>query len=297
MTGLVARFATGYLETEIYRDRGAYLWVRRAGPDRDEPFRAVSPRIAEAIAAVPTGPVAWCLPESDSPVRRYRAPGARPVADIALTQESPAVSERLYGMLRNTGRALRAVHDALTPEPTAEPPPGPSRLATWMAGGLGSAAAARLREAALRRLGDRRWERVRSWNKTNGSADRFLHGAPGLGGIVPGRDLDAGVLLSGEELARGPAELDVGWLLGDLAELRALGTAIPALAWMSDRATAGTSAVLDGYGPGLDPAALGRVATQRVFTHVHDFAAFVGWQDQLLVYLDLLAGLIDDQDG
>ncbi|MBB2744751.1 UNVERIFIED_ORG: hypothetical protein FHR35_004600 [Microbispora rosea subsp. rosea] len=294
---LVSRFGTGFLRTEIYRHGDAHLWVRRPGPQRGRPFHPVSPRVSKAVAAVPTGPVVWRLPEESGEIRRYRAPGETSAANLALGTSGDPEWERLRRVLCNTGRALRAVHIGVSGELATEPPPGPSRLARWLRSGRGPGGAGRFHETARLRLGSRRWERALSWCEPHPGATRFLHGAPSLGCIVVGPVTGNAALLAGEELARGPAESDVGWLLGELLELRLIGETVPGLKRLSEQAGAAAAALLCGYDAPLDAGLLGRVAAVRVFTHAHDFAAYVGWADELTTYADHLVRLIDEQGG
>jgi hypothetical protein len=85
----------------------------------------------------------------------------------------------------------------------------------------------------------------------------------------------------------------VGWLLGELTELRQhhldRGNTEAAA-----RCTAVARGFLRGYSsPPFDPKAVGRAATLRIVTHAHDYAAYVGWVPQLPALLDLAAGLVD----
>jgi hypothetical protein len=59
---------------------------------------------------------------------------------------------------------------------------------------------------------------------------------------------------------------------------------------------AARTALSEGYGPPDDPVAVGRSAVLRVFTHAHDFAAYMGWHPELLEYLARIAEMVDD-DG
>jgi hypothetical protein len=92
-------------------------------------------------------------------------------------------------------------------------------------------------------------------------------------------------------VAVGPPEYDVAWLLGELRELRLLHFTAE-----EQRAACGVAetALLDGYGTaGLDFPALRRLTAVRVATHAHDYAAYVGWTDQLVRYADAVALLVD----
>ncbi|WP_349345454.1 hypothetical protein [Streptomyces rapamycinicus] len=111
---------------------------------------------------------------------------------------------------------------------------------------------------------------------------------------MPGARARPGALLIGEELARGPAEYDVGWLLGELAELRLLALARTGDDQSVSACEEAARHLLRGYGGDhLDPVPLGRVAALRVLTHAHDYAAYVAWTAELSDYLDVIAALLD----
>jgi hypothetical protein len=99
-------------------------------------------------------------------------------------------------------------------------------------------------------------------------------------------------LLTGEELAFAPAHFDAGWIAGELHELHAhflrddaahRAHACHALI----TALTGSAATVYGAAP------IQRVATLRTLTHLHDFAAYVGWHDSLLEYVSDLGDRID----
>lgn len=101
-------------------------------------------------------------------------------------------------------------------------------------------------------------------------------------------------LLTGPDLGTGRPELDLGWILGELAEL---GWRLPSLG--TAPAPYGPAALgrvfLDAYGPGPDPVLTGRCAVVRIAVHVQDFARHQGWHDELLDYLAFIADLIDQE--
>lgn len=127
----------------------------------------------------------------------------------------------------------------------------------------------------------------------------LLHGAPSLGWLVPTPWCGGAVLLTGEEVTVGEPAGDLGWLLGELAELR--GAAARGLGGAARHRpgdfTEPARALLEGYlGPGPHPAlpeGTARHATLRLATHMHDYAAYVGWHDDLTAYADLLAEFLD----
>ncbi|WP_438484865.1 hypothetical protein [Streptomyces sp. S186] len=122
-------------------------------------------------------------------------------------------------------------------------PPGPARLRSWLTGAaLRSAAATRLLAHLRSSWGGRRIDTVVDWSlrlrdtsvDAIAPAPRLLHGAASLAALVPpvsrGRPT---VLLTGEELSAGDPEADLGWLVGELAEMRwnSYASGRPGICW------------------------------------------------------------------
>ncbi|MEU8383105.1 phosphotransferase [Streptosporangium sp. NPDC048865] len=295
---IVASFGTGFLHTTIVRrGEGEYLWTRRPGPDRRDAMPTPADAVLAAVRALPPGPVAFTLPVTgDGAGLTYRTGQAGSLAGLLLrgapgTPGAPDTAG-VADTLEQTGAALARLHAVPVPRAGLDGPGGPRRLLSWLTGGDGPGAAARLHRHAARILGPGRRAAVEEWcapGEPHGPR-ALLHGAPSLGTLLPltpGRD---GALLTGEDLSAGAPESDVGWLVGELVEFREL-------AGRFGRATLDHDAlighVLDGYGSPLDLAAVGRAATVRFLSHVHDFAAYVRWHDILLDYLEIVAGVID----
>jgi hypothetical protein len=97
-------------------------------------------------------------------------------------------------------------------------------------------------------------------------------------------------LLTGEDLGAARPELDLGWLLGDLAEL---AWAVPV--WGEEPGVDLPAVLLDAYGPGADRELAARAAVLRIATHMRDFAAYCGWSDELADYTAFVADLIDEE--
>jgi hypothetical protein len=309
MTGarLVDSFATGYQRTAVHRlGDGTFLWVRSAGADRPVPLVGPGPPARQRLAALRSAGVRVVLPEEAPGALLYAAHGADSAAKLLWADLPPARRDRLTTALHDTGRLLRTLHDA--PDTGAAPgeatgrtgPPGPARLAAWMDTGTGPRAAAQLHGVLRARFGPRRWDAVRSWCAELAEpapGDVLLHGAPSTGSLVVGDQLDEAadsVLLTGEDLAPGPAAFDLGWLLGEFLELRM--TAARKGARARPLLTELPTALLDGYGSAGDPVATGRAAVLRIVTHAHDFAAYMGWHPELGLYADALPAYVDS-DG
>lgn len=301
MREVVEEFGTGFLRTAISREAGEageYRWERRPGPDRGAELGRPTAAVRAALAGLEPQSSALALPEVVASARQYVVPGRVTAAKVVLSPAAAAHRAHLGHALHGVGQALGTLHREVPVRLGSARPPGPARLASWLEQGAGPAAAGELYEVFRRRLGATRWRRVQSWCRsiaTPDGDDVFLHGAPSLGSIVLGENGQAWCLLVGEECARGPESFDIGWLLGEFAELR----------MMTDRAAPGTvpaadhqeirAALLRGHGPVADPALAGRAAVLRVFTHAHDFAAYMGWNPQLQLYGEKIADLIDEE--
>lgn len=291
MGHLVDAFSTGFLHGLAFRTGGRYRWVRYPGRFRADPFTPVPPQVRQAVDALPTLPVQPVVAVARCDSREYLVAGAASVGALLATPPRAEDWVRLVALLKGVGELLRALHRAVPPATGAGPPAGMRRLSAWLRTGGGPGAAARLHDAALRRLGSTRMERLRDWcAEVTAAEGGFLCGAT-TGSLVPGDALGVGQLLMGEELGRGPAECDLGWLVGEFTEFRLLHFTPPKYQIHACGCAAAVRGLLRGYGERLDRDVMARVAVLRVLTHAHDFAAYVGWTDQLTSYLDLVAGL------
>ncbi|MCK2213715.1 hypothetical protein MF672_007935 [Actinomadura sp. ATCC 31491] len=289
---------TGYVLTAITRSAGGYYWwTRRPGPHPGGALRTPGPAVLAAVAAVAPGRVALTLPErAEATGVAYRTRQNRSLAAMLLgpaAGESDAEIVRIVAhTLAETGVALSRLHAVPPPEPGLPAPDGLVRLLSWLRAGHGPGAAAVLHRRASELLGRDRMATAAEWCLPPEGAPRvLLHGGPGLGillPVVPGTD---GALLTGENLAAGPPETDVGWLVGELVEL---GASVGRFGARRSFDTGLFAArVLDGYPGALDLEAVGRTAALRFLTHLHDFAAYLKWHDVLLEYLKLAADVLD----
>ncbi|MEV0776825.1 hypothetical protein [Streptomyces sp. NPDC050428] len=331
---IVREYGTRYLRITVrYHGDERFSWLRVPGPAHDRPQAPPSPAAGVALRRVDaavrgTGSGAWlALGEWDAARGEggvlYRVPGAVSVARLL-----PSGVDTAYGLsvraLADAGRTLRQLHDV--PWEFAEPAPphhGVRRLRAWLSGagsGAGSGSgeesapdAARLRALAYDRLGPRLWTRLADWAEAaqeppgRGGAV-LLHGAPSTGWLVPSPAGDHSALLTGEEVTGGAPALDLGWILGELHELRSAATRGLGAAGQGPPVDypAAARALLSGYlrkedgdtAPPTEVAAAlppgtARAATLRLAIHMRDFASFVGWHEDLAHYADLLAETLD----
>ena len=335
----VREYGTHYLRITVrYHGDTGFSWLRAPGPAHTRPqclppaaagaaLRRVDTAVgAGGVAGTPTGDAAderrgarlalgeWAAaPAPDGGTRPgvragvlYRVPGAFSVARLLPSGDDTAF--RLSASaLADVGTTLRRLHQEPWELPERPPHHGVRRLLAWVREEENTPGAERLRALARTRLGPSLWARLTDWSE---AADEppgrggavLLHGAPSTGWLVPSPAGGHTALLTGEEVTGGDPALDLGWLLGELHELRAaaargLGSAghgtpvdYPAAA----------HALLSGYtgsdGTAAVPPGTARAATLRLAVHMRDFASFVGWHEDLRHYCDLLAETLTE-DG
>ncbi|MFF9351838.1 hypothetical protein [Streptomyces sp. NPDC014734] len=276
---------------------GGYVWARRPGPARDTPLPLPGARPAAAARAVSAGsPVGLALAASDPGqpgVLRYCAPGTHSAAAVLRDDASPDARTAVRDAVRGLGATLRMLHTRSAPGAAPGVPPAPARLVRWLRTGAGPGVAPRLHAAARSRLGDRRLGLIAAWGEeaAHGPAPYvLLHGGPALGVLVLPTGAGRPVLFTGEELTCGSWEFDVAWQLAEFAEMAA-GQRWGVCGSADYVALAG--ALLEGYGKQPSPTAVRRAVVLRSLTHAHDYAAYVAWHDQLLIYLDLVSEAMD----
>ncbi|MFI0814725.1 hypothetical protein ACH4TX_06645 [Streptomyces sp. NPDC021098] len=311
----VREYGTRYLRISVrYHGDTGFSWLRAPGPAHTHPQRLPPTAVGAALRRVDTavGGARLALGEwaagpapqggtgaSARPGVLYRVPGAVSVARLLPSGDDTAfqLSSRA---LSDVGRTLRRLHQEPWGLPRRPPHHGVRRLLAWISEEDDTPEATRLRALARTRLGSSLWTRLTDWagaahEAPGGGGAVLLHGAPSTGWLVPSPAGGHPALLSGEEVTGGDPALDLGWLLGELHELRAaaargLGAAGqgPPVDYRS-----AAQALLSGYtgGDGIAavPPGTARAATLRLAVHMRDFASFVGWHEDLRHYCDLLA--------
>jgi phosphopantothenoylcysteine decarboxylase/phosphopantothenate--cysteine ligase len=309
-----AEFGTGLLRTTVTGTGGEeFQWRRTLGDLAPEPFVPPGhPALRELSALPPAGGARIVLSPDGGDTRSYLARGTESAAGLLL-RSGPAAA--LEEPLRGLGRLLAAVHacpvpDGLGPLPRTR---ALTRLGDWLAGRAQSPRAALLESHLETALGGERLARVREWyDRLAGDTDLVLvHGAPGLGSLVVGSAFGSSAtaatsadpadpadladpatpapadLLTGEDVSVAPWYSDLGWVVGELVELK----------WYvgGDQEAWGRllSALFDGYGRDLGPE-WNRSAALRILLHLHDFTAYVGWsRAEIDRYAGFLRFLID----
>lgn len=292
---LLVERRTAFVHLSVRVDGDGFHWDRAAGPARPGPLTCADPELLDLLPDTTASGAAFVLPTVRHPGLSFRTRGP---GSLLAAVAAPGGQRTVTEALAATGRALRAVHAVPVPAAiTAAPPPGPARLARWLAGAAAPSTAARLRGELTARLGAQRVWTLQQWTGaalTRGPA--LVHGGPSLGQIVPPHDGTGTVaVLTGEDVTAGHPGTDLGWLLGELVELgrdRTRGWVAPA-----------ARALVGGYsqgpvgGPVGPPRGTARCCALRMATHLHDYAAYVGWSDDLVDRLDTVAELVDDPDA
>lgn len=270
---------------------GRYAWIRWPGPQAPCPFTTLPPELCDRLAGVrtPAGSRATAG-EPWHGARRYLLPSPRSIAEELITSRGLRPAEHATKMAE-LGALVRRLHDRLPPVATA-PPPALDRLREWLDGPALFEVHGATRSVVRARLGEDRWSLLASWLEQLSAptaAPVLAHGWLGLGQCAGDPSRIRVELILGEDVGSGPWQLDVGWLAGQLLELRHF-LASPASAPQFDELLA---AWFDGYGRRPDEH-VHRAAVLDVALHVHDFSAYfrvaegepAGWADLLVRLID-----------
>ncbi|PPF23707.1 hypothetical protein C5D07_01990 [Rathayibacter tritici] len=278
------RLSTRLLTTEIALtpEAGAVDWLRRTGPEAPAPFASVSPalsrwleRDAQPVGETDGAVVSWALGSGDHAGRRYRVAGSVAVA-ASLLQSGP--TDDLAAILRVLGAKLARLH-SLDPasgigQGLASGGRSIDRLRHWLTGRAGSPPVAQAEGLLRGEIGlAGRARLVELCDELHHSDRSIVHGAASLGGLVLDEASDPPApprasALIGEDICLSDPRMDLGWLAGELIELRwARGDHDPR--WQD-----GLTALFDGYGDDLGDE-WSVYAALRIALHLHDYTAYV----------------------
>lgn len=277
-SAVLRRTETGYLVTELSRrDDGRHDLLRLPGERRLEQ-RLVSQDVLERVAA-DMAPYGAAPSGREGGGARYLVPGP---ASLALLLEVGMDQTALCRLAVTLGEVLAAAHGSAPLGLDA--PAGAVRVRNWLAGQDVSATAGRARSVLAEALGPDALSEVelvvRRWACTDqGSpSPRLLLGAPGSQSVWPDPHGGAPTVLVTDELAQGDCEWDLGWFIGELWE-RSLSSATPERLWRAAGSLLASHARREAS---VEPRRVAEVVMVRVLTHLHDYAAFVGWEPTLI---------------
>ncbi|MGV9883675.1 hypothetical protein [Streptomyces sp. NPDC003006] len=296
----VSAFGNGNVRTVVTEvgDGASYHWVRTPGRLRTAPLWAAPGQVLGALSSAGTERVEVAVVETVGDTQRHRLLGPSSVAfNVLFERRDP---QGFTALLRETGRIVRRVHELPPVLGFDEPPALLTGLAAWLDTGRGPRDAPALHALVSDRLGRRRRERLRQWcDDLLGDAGtrRLLHGAAGIGQIVPFPGRDRAALLAGTHTGVGAPAWDLGSCLGQLLELHETGRRGFAGRPPEGDYGALAAAFLDGYGDGADPVAVGRAAALTCLNHVRTFVTYGAWHDDVALHVDLVRDLVDEEGG
>ncbi|MBB6174690.1 hypothetical protein HNR23_004750 [Nocardiopsis mwathae] len=138
----------------------------------------------------------------------------------------------------------------------------------------------------LRRLGRPRWDHLRAVVSMHGPGDVLVHGWFGLGNCAIQGPSSVHAMI-GEEIGMAPPGMDVGFLIGQLTEIRAF------VRPQNGGATPDIHALLDGYGPA--PTNTRAWSALGILLHLNDYSRYVSCDPAVApLYADLAATVLDD---
>ncbi|KSU65031.1 hypothetical protein [Arthrobacter sp. NIO-1057] len=248
---------TGLLATEVASHDDLYSWKHRLGKRAPLAFSTLAPA-GPSHTTPDSSLVIWG--RGDSVERNYRTQANSTMA-IHLLDSTP-VKMRSIGKL--WGTALNTVHKAQPGSRASFTGPRTlQRAAAWLDGSwqparnlLGAATLARLNDWAARMSGDE--HRV------------LVHGCPGMAHWVLTADARSGSLLTGEDTGFANPVYDFGWVLGEIAEIKAFHPLLlPDLEQLEQ-------GLLDCFSAVHNPADLDLARAFRLVHHAFDWHHYAG---------------------
>lgn len=282
--GIVGLVLTGYLDTEIRSrlpsapERDRYRWSFGPGIDRPEPLRCTPSHLSTALTGLTSS--SHCrlsLGWTDGDRRHHLAPGRATVA-AHLARPSTAASPRdLVQAASGLGTVLKQLGQLdITDLDELAAPTGPLRLAHWLRTGDGPWAAGIMHDRLIALLGTARTEEIIGWVEEM-PRERLVHGRAGLASTVLSESSAPSALLTGDEIACGPRDFDLAWVLGEFLvdEHMIRYVSDDQAARQRQLITDCRDAFLVAYGPSKDLVTTGRTTSLRVLLEIHDAAAYL----------------------
>ena len=283
MSTLIDRFGSAWVEVTIESpdDSDDFLLKRRPGPSGPSRFPVVwhgKPVIANGVELV------W--PEVEEEILTYRVGGPSSASRWLLSPDIEFRRTALDTVARCIDVVTKLSRDAQsTPLLTALPAPL-RRLSTHLENPATSAVL-RWRAALKDAVDGSAVVGLLDLLATHHHDDAtFAHGGLSIGGIIP---VTTGVydgVLTGEDAGSASAGHDIGWIVGELLEMRAAA---------HDTEDDDGGALLDEAIQDIlrkhagHPQGTHRAAALRIALHAEDYAHHIGWDDGLIRHAQLLA--------
>lgn len=289
MAGLIDRFGSAWVEVRIEApvNGDGFLWKRAPGPLGPSHFPVVwrgDSHVAHGVELV------W--PDIENETLTYRVGGPSSAAKWLRRPEA----EFRRRALDTVGRCIDVVMQVCRVNgstPSLNSPPAPlRRLAAHLENPATGSAVLRWRAALQEAVGGSAVDGLVSMLVNHQDNPTFAHGGLSIGGIVPVTTGAHDCVLTGEDSGDASAGHDIGWLIGELLELR--GTA-------HDVGDEGLVVLLEDFTAGIlrdnggHPEGIRRAALLRIALHAEDYAHFIGWDDQLIRRAQLLAKVWSDE--
>lgn len=298
--GIVGLLLTGYLDIEVRSrmagspDADRFRWTFAPGIERRDPLRSAPVDLRLAVSELPETDCRVSMGWVDGDRRHHLAPGRGSLASHLTLLHGNSAGAGLHGAQVRTsdlvrtagglGAALRQLHSIDPIHATGlAAPSGPLRLARWLRSGEGPWSAEFMHDRLLSLLGTGRADEIIGWVEEM-PQERVVHGRAGLSAVVVPESAAAPALLTGDEIAYGPEDFDLSWVLGELLVQDHLTDYLEPAAAARQREVVSQcrDAFLVAYGPARDIVTAGRTTTLRVLVELHDAAAF---QDRQLTDL------------
>lgn len=266
---LVYSSETLLLKCEVWSVGNKKIYEHRLGDAAPLPFSDRSDNSTTSTSSILWG-------DGNDAIRRYSLHEQGPVYGY-LFNEAVTGSIDFADVGRSWGRTLRALHESSSYPPAKEAhiPRSLSRASAW----LYREEWANLNE----HLDSSHFLKIRQWVQETTVSDslRLAHGSPGFVNWLTDKGGADGVLLTGEDTGYATWDYDLGWVLGEFAELYAFYPAV------RGRLRYLQLGLLEGYGLRTNRSFDTTIAF-RLIQHAYDWHHYAnaGWQQaQLLINL------------
>lgn len=257
----ISSTSTGLLETYTQKQTVGFTRIHRLGSQTTHEFSPLLPRHTEEINS---SYLIWG--EGDTSQRMYPLIHSQGSLFIGLWDSKLRESTDYAQLGEVWGLALKELHSQTVSSWEQNPkiPRTAGRAKSWLESEQES--------QITRVVGEAHMDSLRSWLRYVVSSPRLVpaHGSPGFVHWLCDIRGQHGVLLTGEDIGFAHPEYDVGWTLGELAELYYF---YPAL---RDSISALQYGILQGYGTSIKEHNFSQAIAFRLIQHAVDWQDYAG---------------------